>query len=178
MDVILILLSKWSMRIWQRQVQRWSRCTMDLGWLLEAWQSWVHSVKLSGQKSFSWYISELSLEAKIRTQAAFLVYLFISTSLEFAYLLCPAHVVLCFAEKAKSCWCVCVFRHFGFLPFFLPPSHAWVVIWDLIRKGTIQPPYSLHLPTHQFNLLAVSKLLTLHRCLTELSKSLLLLSLW
>lgn len=83
----------------------------------------MHSVKLSAHKS--WYISELSIEPKIRTQAAFLVYLFISTSLEFAYLLCPAHLVLFFAEKAKNllvCSCVQAFWVFFFLSF---PNPEW-----------------------------------------------------
>lgn len=161
--MFLILLSKWSMHVWQRQVQRWSRCTMEVGWLLEAWQSWVHSVKLSAQKSCSWYISELSLEPKIRTQAAFLVYLFLSTSLEFVYFVLPTLFFL-LLRKQKNC----VFRHFGFLSFLLYPCLSVLLGFD--KKSNYPAPLLSPSFSTPVNLIAVSKLLTLHGGLTELSK--------
>lgn len=63
----------------------------------------MHSVKLSAQKFCSWYISELSLEPKIRTQAAFLVYLFLSTSLEFVYFVLPTLFFLLLRKQKKLC---------------------------------------------------------------------------
>lgn len=129
-------------------------------------------------------LTELSAQSKaVSSEVLFLVYfwafsrtknqdwnsflgVFISQHQFRICLLCAAHLVLSFAEKAKKLF-VCSGVLGLFLFYF---THAWVVFWDLIRKITIQPRYSLHLSQHQFNLIAVSKLLTLHGGLTELSK--------
>lgn len=125
----------------------------------------------------AWGLTELNAQCKtVCSEVLFFVYfwaffrtknqdsssflgVFISTSLEFAYLLCPAYLILCFAKKAKNLL-VCLYVQAFWVSLFLFPCLSGLLGFD--RESNYPAILLSHLPPHRFNLLAVSKLLTMH----------------